>query len=329
MKKEKSCGAVVYKTENGKMLFLVEHMRLGHTSIPKGHVEENETEAETALREIREETNLEVNLDTHFSHTISYSPRAGVVKDVIFFVAEAKEGEIINQESEVSALEWLPYQEAVSAMTYEDDRETLKKARKYLKVVDRAIRFAVRKHAGTNRKGTGLPYIVHPMEAAAITAGLTGDREMIAAAVLHDTLEDTDTTKEVLERKFGKRVAELVLAESEDKMRGFPPDATWKERKQATIDRLKNASNGERMLALADKLSNIRAMERDLDEAGDELWDRFNQKDPKEHGWYYGSLADVFCSDDALRDTQACREYVRRVREVFGPGCCREPEQGR
>ena len=132
MKKEKSCGAVVYKRENGETLFLVEHMALGHVSLPKGHVEGDETERETALREIREETNLEVRLDTGFRQVIGYSPAPGVWKDVVFFVAEAVSDRLINQESEVAALEWLPFGRAVEAMTFETDRETLTKARDYI-----------------------------------------------------------------------------------------------------------------------------------------------------------------------------------------------------
>ena len=132
MKKEKSCGAVVYKLENGIPLFLIEHMALGHTSLPKGHVEGDETEAETALREIREETGLEVRLDTRFRHTISYSPYRGVLKDVVFFLAEAEEGRLVNQESEVSGLEWLPQNDAVAARIYAADRETLQAAVRYL-----------------------------------------------------------------------------------------------------------------------------------------------------------------------------------------------------
>ena len=318
MKNEKSCGAVVYRTVNGELQFLVEHMVQGHTSLPKGHVEENETEAETALREIREETNLEVTLDTNFKHTITFSPREGVLKDVTFFVAKAKDGELVNQESEVASLEWLPYREAVAAMTYDDDRGTLVKAKKYLKLVDKAVKFAVKKHAGACRKGTSLPYIVHPMEAAAIAAGLTDDRRVIAAAVLHDTLEDTDTTEEELRKVFGKSVAKLVAAESEDKQEELPPGETWTERKQATLDSLKEAKHKEKLLALADKLSNIRAMERDYAAEGENLWERFNQPDPVQQAWYYRSLAEIFSADKKLADTQACREYRDRVDAVFG-----------
>ncbi len=134
---EKSCGAVVYKTEVGIPLFLIEHMALGHTSIPKGHVEEGETEEETAAREIKEETNLDVKLDTRFRHTISYHPHPNVSKDVVFFLAEAASDTLINQECEVSALEWLPYEAAYNAMTYDTDRETLEAAKSYMEASKR------------------------------------------------------------------------------------------------------------------------------------------------------------------------------------------------
>ena len=132
MKYEKSCGAVVYRVENGRLYFLVEHMKLGHISIPKGHVEGNETEEETARREIKEETNLDVRMDTAFRHEVSYSPAAGIMKQVVFFAAEAVSREMKNQECEVSGLEWLPQDQAIRAMTYDTDREVLSHAVEYL-----------------------------------------------------------------------------------------------------------------------------------------------------------------------------------------------------
>ncbi len=132
MEREKSCGAVVYREENGARLYLLEHMAGGHTSIPKGHVEGTETEAETALREIREETNLEVELDTRFRHVITYAPRPGVMKDVVFFAARALSGETVPQLQEVSRLEWLPYPAAAEALTHDSDRDTLRRAEEYL-----------------------------------------------------------------------------------------------------------------------------------------------------------------------------------------------------
>ena len=88
MKKEKSCGAVIYKIENRIIKYLILHMGLGHNSLCKGHVEENESEEETAYREIKEETSLEVKIDINFRKVITYSPKENVIKDVVFFVAE-------------------------------------------------------------------------------------------------------------------------------------------------------------------------------------------------------------------------------------------------
>ncbi len=132
MKYEESCGAVVFKIRYGEVYFLVEHMKLGHISIPKGHKEENETDEETAVCEIREETNLEVKLDTVFRHDVCYSPREGINKVVTFFVAEAVTEDLKNQESEVSDLEWLPYDQAIEAVTYPTDKEVLSHAAVYL-----------------------------------------------------------------------------------------------------------------------------------------------------------------------------------------------------
>lgn len=185
-------------------------------------------------------------------------------------------------------------------------------------IVDKAVRFAAEKHSGSTRKGTDVPYIVHPMEAAAIVAGITDDQELIAAALLHDTLEDTGATYDELVSLFGKRVADLVAAESEDKQEEKPAAETWKVRKQTTIDELKKAGYDSRLLVLADKLSNIRAIERDVKAQGDCFWNRFNQKDPLMHAWYYMSIAEILESDPKLKDTQACREYADRVKAVFG-----------
>lgn len=133
MKKEKSCGAVVYKIKNGEKMFLIEHMKMGHYSLPKGHVEEDETEIETAKREILEETSLEVLIDSSFREVITYSPREDSIKDVVYFIGKIIGGTMKNQESEVSEIYFLKFNEALDLLTYENDKNVLKKANDYIK----------------------------------------------------------------------------------------------------------------------------------------------------------------------------------------------------
>lgn len=132
MKKEKSCGAVVYKIQDGQLYILILRMKRGHISIPKGHVENQESEEETALREIKEETNLTVVIDTHFREVITYFPFAGVCKDVVFFVAKYIRGEIKEQESEVEKAMWLNANDALNILTHKSDQEVVKKAIYYI-----------------------------------------------------------------------------------------------------------------------------------------------------------------------------------------------------
>ena len=129
--KEKSCGAVVYKKESD-VLFLVLQHKKGHYSFPKGHVEDGETEVETAVREIKEETNLDVEIDEDFRFISSYYPKFNVLKDVVFFVGEAKSFDIVVQEKEISNANWYSYEDAINLITYDRDKELLKEAYKYL-----------------------------------------------------------------------------------------------------------------------------------------------------------------------------------------------------
>ena len=186
-----------------------------------------------------------------------------------------------------------------------------------MKQFDEAIKFAVDAHSGMQRRRESTPYILHPLEAATIAGTMTSDAQVLAAAVLHDTLEDTTTTKEELERNFGKRVADLVKAESENKREGQPEDKTWRIRKEETIKHLRNASTEIRMIALGDKLSNIRAMTRDYAEIGEELWKKFNNPNPIYQGMYYGLLANVFGKDDFIRNTPEYKEYITLCAGLF------------
>ena len=105
-------------------------------------------------------------------------------------------------------------------------------------LLDKAIVFAVKAHQGVERRGKDFPYIVHPMEAVSIAATMTGDQELLAAAALHDTVEDTDVTLDDIRREFGERVAKLVEEESDVFMEGVSEEASWHARKQASMERL-------------------------------------------------------------------------------------------
>lgn len=129
MKEEKSCGAVVVKIEKGKVFYLIEKMNVGHYSLPKGHVIDGETELETAKREIKEETNLDVIFYHGFREVVFYHPYEDVEKEVVFFMAETYDSKNMKpQTSEVTELLFLPYEEALNLLTYETDKRILQKA---------------------------------------------------------------------------------------------------------------------------------------------------------------------------------------------------------
>lgn len=133
MKQEKSCGAVIVtKEKEHPKVLLIKHHNGDHWAFPKGHVEGTETEEETALREIMEETHLTVELDTQFRHVVRYSPYEGTVKDVIYFIAYAAEQAIHKQKEEVLDSTWLSFEEALTLITYENDRTVLEAAMHYL-----------------------------------------------------------------------------------------------------------------------------------------------------------------------------------------------------
>lgn len=193
-------------------------------------------------------------------------------------------------------------------------------ANKYLdtELLDRAIVFAVQAHHNSERRGKGFPYIVHPLEAVEIVATITPDQELLAAAALHDTVEDTDVTVEQLREAFGERIANLVHAESDQidgvLFNGENEEQTWHARKQAAIDRLAKASHDAKIVAMGDKLSNMRAIWRDYQVKGDELWKIFHCSDKAAHEWHYRGLA---ASLKELEDTFAYKEFVRLIDEVF------------
>ena len=178
-------------------------------------------------------------------------------------------------------------------------------------MIDGAIEFATKAHEGQFRKGTRRPYIVHPIEVADIVATMTKDEEVICAAVLHDTIEDCGgITREVLKLRFGQRVADMVAQESEDK------SLSWEERKGETIRRLEDAPTEVQMIGLADKLSNMRDIDRDYPVLGDLLWARFRMQSKSALAWYYKGVRDVL--REKFEGVDAYEEYCRLIDKNFG-----------
>ena len=145
----------------------------------------------------------------------------------------------------------------------------------------RALAYALDKHKGQKRKLGGEPYLVHPISVALIVSRYTYDEEIIAAALLHDCLEDTDATYEEIVSLFGERVANLVSNCSEkDKSLG------WKERKEKVIDEIRDLDDDSKLILMGDKIDNLHSMLENLNE---KMWDKFNAGFEQQK-WYYESI---------------------------------------
>ena len=182
-----------------------------------------------------------------------------------------------------------------------------------MSMLAQAVCFAAQMHDGTTRKGSELPYIVHPMEVAAIVGTLTEDEEVLAAAVLHDVMEDCGVAFDELERRFGLRVAQLVEAESHTHHEDMR--ASWEARKRESLEKLWRGDRNVKIIALGDKLSNMRAICRDYERDGDAIFFRFNQHDKRRHAWYYRRCTALLRGE--LGDTPAWAELQRLVERVF------------
>jgi (p)ppGpp synthase/HD superfamily hydrolase len=175
-----------------------------------------------------------------------------------------------------------------------------------------AIELAARAHHHQVRKGTEIPYIVHPLAVASILIRVDSPEPVVIAALLHDLLEDTPVSVREIQAQFGPEVADLVTALSE-------PDksASWEDRKSHTIDYLEKQANDDVLIiALADKLDNIRAVREGLESDGECFWERFNR--PKEsQRWYYERLESVFSTrisrEPALTLVSAFKAEVKKV----------------
>lgn len=179
----------------------------------------------------------------------------------------------------------------------------------YHSIIEKAIEFAAYAHRNQTRKGTEIPYICHPYAVGMILLKAGCNEEVVAAGILHDTLEDTETTDEQLRALFGSVVLEIVQGCSE-------PDkgATWEERKHHTLESLKTSNLAIRHVSCADKLHNIRSTRRDLEQYGEETWKRFKRGRDSQQ-WYYTGLIESlgYASRFPILD-----ELQDEIEQVFG-----------
>ena len=176
-------------------------------------------------------------------------------------------------------------------------------------MINKAIMFATISHGNQFRKGTTIPYILHPLEAGIIVSQMKYDENLICAAILHDITEDVHVSYETIEKMFGKRIAGLVQSQSEDKTK------SWIDRKKHTIDSLKNGRDEDlKIVCLGDKLSNMRSLYNNYEIEKEHLWQRFNVKDKNLHGSYYKGLAE---SLSTLSEYKEYQEYCELVSKVF------------
>lgn len=174
-------------------------------------------------------------------------------------------------------------------------------------VVSKAFLYAFQLHSGQFRKD-GKPYIVHPFLVSEILAKNGASDALIAAGLLHDVIEDAHATPEVLEEKFGNEVTKYVLFDTEDKT------LSWEDRKNRSLEALKQCDRECAMLVCADKLANISDMVSDLEVHGERAWDIFKRGKEKQE-WLFREYLVVF---EKLSDLQMYQELKEKVNFVFG-----------
>lgn len=177
-----------------------------------------------------------------------------------------------------------------------------------------AYAYAARAHLGQYRKKTRVPYFTHIITTMNYAVELTREIEVLQAAILHDTVEDTWVTLDDLRKEFGDRVARLVETETENKRRNMPAAQTWEIRKRETIEHLKVASLDAKLIVLADKTANLESIVREQHYLKTEIWNKFNQPDKSKQEWYFRAVREQlmeFC------DTSVMRAYDQYLTILF------------
>lgn len=184
----------------------------------------------------------------------------------------------------------------------------------------KAFEFAFIKHQGSKRKGSNIPYIVHPVEVAITLMKNGASEDLIIAGFLHDLIEDENVTYNEIQELFDEKVADLVKLVSEPeelKNAHKDPKVTWKQRKMSTIDKISRTTREGKMLSCTDKLVNIREMVNDFQFVGEKLWSRFNAV-KTEQEWYYRSMCKVFSSEPMdISESLIYKQFKNYVDQLF------------
>ena len=184
---------------------------------------------------------------------------------------------------------------------------------KQVDLVERAIETAVKAHAKQKRKGTRIAYITHPF-AVGITLAQAGcSEEVLAAGILHDTVEDARIKPAHIREEFGEKIASIVEKCTEPDKRW-----SWRKRKQHTLDSLKKAGVHVKFVACADKFHNIKTIATEYGKVGDRVWKRF-RRGREDQKWYYTSLVESLRIKEVNPSYEKLyKEFKKKVREVFG-----------
>ena len=137
---EISCGIIIFNIiDKERKYLLVRHQNGGHYGFPKGHMEAFETRKQTAIREVKEETNLDAVIIKNYYQKVTFDPKPNVSKNVIYFLGKAYDGTLLKQDSEINDLRYVSYEEAVQLLTYDNDKILIKKAHKKINKLDKYI----------------------------------------------------------------------------------------------------------------------------------------------------------------------------------------------
>ena len=186
--------------------------------------------------------------------------------------------------------------------------------------IAKALEFSYKAHKGTYRKGTNIPYIVHPLDVASILMKNNAPEHVVIAGLLHDVVEDEDYTVSDIRNMFGEEVAELVHGASEPEELVNAEEGkkkNWPERKAHTVDFIRNANHDMKLLSCADKLANIRDIINDHERQGESFWNKFNAT-RDDQAWYYNSMIEsIAFGDELITDMPAFKEFKKCVEGIF------------